>query len=534
MGLALTDDRFTPPRPKPATDEPYPSDRGIEAALIGAAIAHPDACGVLADRPSDYIWDIRLRHLRDAVVAVHLNGGYVDRVLVLARLKDAGVSDFVPESLLGECRAAAGNGLGWDLHATELDELFRRRSAIRHAAAITEAARLGSWGRYAELLERPPAYVPTRRTLALTPVHELLRTPPERRPIILDGLLRQGELMVVVAEASVGKSWWCMQMALQLAEGHGDFLGFGVRQECRVLYAHQEMDAEGAYDRWRILIGDDGTIPPRIDDCYDQISLGVLEETVQDGPRRIRRLIPGGHEELEASINEYRPDVCFIDTWGAVYDANENDKQATNAVAKQLARIAATYGCAIVVVHHYRKLGSSDAGRGDPFEAARGSSRLIDAAHTRLVIAPHYTSKEAKERNLDDESARRFADVKVRRRVGRKPAPFSMSFDPDACRWSLWEPDSTKPIKGDAKPKLPSAVESDRWTRIGRVEDIARSMGGCIPSINAFMDAINKASTDHRDRWGYDKCGRALRDAAAVGAVLCSTGDRGAQSWTLR
>lgn len=533
MGHALTNAQFTPPRPRQAADDQFPSDRGIEAAFIGAALAHTDACEALAERPPEHIWDIRLRHLRDAIVTVHEAGGYVDRALVNARLREAGVADFVPDSLLGECRVAAGNGLGWEQHNVELDELYRRRIAIRHAAAIAEAARIGSWGRYAELVERPPASAPGRQPLAVTPVHVLLAHPPERRPILLDGLLRQGELMVVVAEASVGKSWWCMQMALHLAEGHGEFLGFGIRRECRVLYAHQEMDAEGAYDRWRILIGEDGTIPPRIDDCYDQITLGVIEEQLQEGPRRTRRLIPAGYEELEARIAADRPDVCFIDTWGAVYDANENDKQATNAVAKQLARIAATYGCAIVVVHHYRKLGTSDAGRGDPFEAARGSSRLIDAAHTRLVISPHYTAKAAKERGLDEESARQFAEVRVRRRVGRKPAPFHMRFDPGTCRWDLWEPEDDEPIQGDAKAKLPSAIESDRWVRVDRVIDVARAMGGVIPSVNAFMAEVNKGITSKQHAWGYDKCGRALRDAAAAGAVECQTGDRTAKSWRL-
>jgi hypothetical protein len=85
----------------------------------------------------------------------------------------------------------------------------------------------------------------------ITPDNRILRTqsagtrPEGERPEpLIEGLLNQGEFLVLGAARGVGKSWWGMDIGHQLARGHGKVMGtFTVRRAVRVLYCHGEPDA---------------------------------------------------------------------------------------------------------------------------------------------------------------------------------------------------------------------------------------------------------------------------------------------------
>lgn len=68
--------------------------------------------------------------------------------------------------------------------------------------------------------------------------------PEGDRPLpLVDGLLTQGELLVLGAGRGIGKTWWGMDLAHQLARGQGKVMGtYTVRRAVRVLYCHGELD----------------------------------------------------------------------------------------------------------------------------------------------------------------------------------------------------------------------------------------------------------------------------------------------------
>ena len=47
----------------------------------------------------------------------------------------------------------------------------------------------------------------------------LLRTFPERRPSLIEGLLRKGETMNIIAAPKIGKSWLSLGLAFAVATG---------------------------------------------------------------------------------------------------------------------------------------------------------------------------------------------------------------------------------------------------------------------------------------------------------------------------
>jgi RecA-family ATPase len=80
-------------------------------------------------------------------------------------------------------------------------------------------------------------------------------------------------------------------------------------------------------------------------------------------------------EALVAELIARNVDVLVIDPFVSSHGVNENDNSAIDAVAKTWARIAKRANCAIVLVHHSRKLGARRCLPSPPVAVARSSPR---------------------------------------------------------------------------------------------------------------------------------------------------------------
>jgi hypothetical protein len=74
--------------------------------------------------------------------------------------------------------------------------------------------------------------------------------------------------------------------------------------------------------------------------------------------------------------------VMIVDPFVTSHNVNENDNMMINDVVDQWRAIANATGCAIMLVHHSRKLNGEAAS----IEAARGASALKDAARVRRAV----------------------------------------------------------------------------------------------------------------------------------------------------
>jgi len=529
--------RHTPPKPKPDNvARLMPHSTEAEESLLGAMLLSPRAIAAATEAgiEAGHYYAPTRGHIHHAIVTVHARGNGVDAITVAAELDAAGLLEQCGGTrALTELQAGTlGPGAAAN-HAALIVKTAEQRRFLGLLDEANAAARDGEDP--AVILARLTGAAPAAQTtkpLPVTPVHELLANPPPEPDPLIDGLLRVGELMVIAAEANVGKSWWCMQMALSLAEGFGSFVGFRVRKACKVLYVHQEMDAWGASERWRLLLGND-TMPPRICDAYDPVVLGVMEEMITEGNRRTRMIVSHGHEALEARIAADRPDAVIIDTWGAVYDGPENDKQITNAVVRELHRMAKTYQTAIVVVHHFKKPGIGAAV--DPFQEFRGSGRLNDSANTRVAITSYFTPEKAKRSNVpgvnDAEIARRYANLTVRRRSGRQPPKVSMRFDPDECRWHRWDErdeqqgdESLSRVEAAVRAREAKAAENQQ-IELTRVINAAWANGGGFVSIREACALLGES------QWSGEKM---LALAIATGVLEEIAGPNRSRAFKLK
>lgn len=196
----------------------------------------------------------------------------------------------------------------------------------------------------------------------------------DRRAYVIDGLLRRGELLNVVAPPKSGKSWLVYNIALKMAGG-GDFLGFSIPRDMRCLLIDAELHDEEL--KWRIGTTSEALgIMPK-DDLHFLCLRGLMVD--------IFKL-----EEMLTAANAGAFDVIVLD---ALYrflpeGISENDNAQMMMIYSCLDRIARTFGVSVVVVHHTSKGHQGDKAATDIGSGAGSITRATDA---QLILLPHET-----------------------------------------------------------------------------------------------------------------------------------------------
>ncbi|MEG8040614.1 AAA family ATPase [Sphingomonas sp. LR60] len=220
-------------------------------------------------------------------------------------------------------------------------------------------------------------------------------------------MLLRGSLTVVVAPGATGKTALMIGMAMALATGRS-LLGPKVWGGPKRVWLWNLEDAgeemarglQAAAIHWHISPEDIGD-RLYVDSGMDGAELKTAHET-KDGTR-INAPVIGA---LLAQLREQKIDVLIVDPFVSSHSVNENDNGAIDLVAKQWARLAAQAGCALILVHHARKLAGGEVSA----EAARGASALIAAARS-VPTLNRMTDEEAAKYGVEGEERRSYFRV---------------------------------------------------------------------------------------------------------------------------
>lgn len=203
-------------------------------------------------------------------------------------------------------------------------------------------------------------------------IDEMAEECPERRPYVIEGLLREGETMNIVASPKTGKSWFVYNLALTLANG-GKFLGWTSPSHLNCLLVDNELHSNELV--WRLQ-----TV---------EKALGVKAgKSLRVSSLRGSGLDIGGLEAMCSEIGASQYDVIILD---ALYrflpeGTSENDNAQMMLVYNALDRIGRTYGCSIIVVHHASKGEQSSKSITD---IGAGAGSITRAADSQVVLLPH-------------------------------------------------------------------------------------------------------------------------------------------------
>lgn len=207
--------------------------------------------------------------------------------------------------------------------------------------------------------------------------NELVESCPSLRPPIIDGLLREGEVMNVIASPKTGKSWLILGWAKAISEGQA-FLNLRTHQR-RVLILDNELHRETLARRIHKVCG-------REDDMLAEMPAGLFVL-----PRR------GMNNDLfhiaNALIHELKAKQIGVLILDALYRMfptsapfSENSNADMTTLYNELDRIATEANCAIIAVHHASK---GDQSQKAVTDGGSGAGAISRAADTHLFLRRH-------------------------------------------------------------------------------------------------------------------------------------------------
>ena len=208
----------------------------------------------------------------------------------------------------------------------------------------------------------------------------LKRKLPVKAPII-EGLLYHRDMVALGARRRHGKTTFVIDLALSLAEGKGEFLGYKIAGPAKTLLVLIEDDPSELQTRLSKHLGKDEEISNRV--------TIVTREDFADHGVMVEIANPKFQENLERWCETQRPDVIVLDNLSFLIGAKFNDAEQMHRVATFLYTLASKYNAALIVCAHPRK-DSLDAKTGAKritlenetdlwFEQLMGSSHFINA-----------------------------------------------------------------------------------------------------------------------------------------------------------
>jgi AAA domain len=210
-----------------------------------------------------------------------------------------------------------------------------------------------------------------QRSLKIISVAKLIAQYPTDDPIVIDGLLRLGETMNVIASPKVGKTWLAAGLAYSIAGGLS-WMGM----QC---------------SSGRVLILDCELKPSTLRFRYQKVAEAMGCDTTTVDVASLRgdgRSIIELSKDLQDSVRqgEYAAIV-----WDALYrllpaKTSENDNAGMMAIYNELDRIAEHTGASNIVIHHTSKGLQGEKALTD---VGAGAGSIARAADTHLAIRPH-------------------------------------------------------------------------------------------------------------------------------------------------
>jgi hypothetical protein len=203
--------------------------------------------------------------------------------------------------------------------------------------------------------------------------HLLRNKTPLNTPII-EGLLREGETMNLIAPPKTGKSWLATDLALAVASGDR-WLGKYKTRKGRVLLIDNELHLNLLVDRMDQIAKSRNTPTEALDNVHIKPVRGHLRDLYFIG-NYLKRFEKGFYKIIILdAFYRFLPDKM-----------EENDNRGIAGLYNYLDRLADRLGCAFVLIHHTSK--GLQAGKAVT-DVGAGAGAQSRAADTHTILRKH-------------------------------------------------------------------------------------------------------------------------------------------------
>ena len=283
-----------------------------------------------------------------------------------------------------------------------------------------------------------PASLPEPPTIG-----DLLLECPTLRPPVIQGLLRQGQTMNLIASPKTGKSWLAADLALMFATGQPLFETFATVPG-KLLLIDNELQKETIAFRMAKVADARGIAVPEF---AGQIHVESLRGRLLDLPALASWFARFSKEQFP---------VVIIDSLYRMLppETDENDNAAMCRLYNLIDAYAEQLGAAFILVHHTSKGNQSGKGVTDVGSGAGSISRATDS---HLILRPHTEPNCA----VLEAAVRSWPPVE--QRVLRWTFPVwtpTPELDPEQLRPEPFGTRSKKPVEVKESPDVKWTAES--------------------------------------------------------------------------
>ena len=362
-----------------------PSNVEAEERVLGAILLDPGCIpDVLSILKPEHFYRASHRAIYEAMLRVRASGEAVDMLTVADALKRAGKLEAAggPEAVarLADDVSTARRAPS---HARLIRDSYKLRALIQAAKSIEERAATGE-SDGADILNDALAAIQEiasdqAESVAVFTAQEMEGMEIERPPDLVTGLFWRGCVGFIAGEPKMKKSWLGAALTLALAAG-SPFLGmYPVPAKARVLFVEEE-------DPDWLLVNRSGTGRlQRLWRAMTTVSRMPLPENLHLAVRQgIRIDDEGSFLRLSRLVERVRPDMVILDSFNRIHRVNPNLDYEIKPVLDNLDRLARTYGCAAVSIHHYNKQAQGGSTRGG--QRMRGSGDIHARAECSLYV----------------------------------------------------------------------------------------------------------------------------------------------------
>lgn len=331
----------------------------------------------------------------------------------------------------------------------------RRGNSFQKLVAINQGAR--TWKEWER--ERKPKEQADDEVNSLPPIRKLNLTDIQPlRPALIDGILRQGHVMVLGGPSKAGKTQCLIELAVAVATG-GRWLGAQCSKG-RVLYVDGETDPASFLHRFQ-------GVADRLAPGDPDVSANIDVWNLRGHTEGLSRLVP----QIIAKASGGHYDLLVLDPAYKVMEGDENSAHDVGVYCNALDKLSQRLGCSVVYDHHHSKGAQGDKSSMDRVSGSGVFSRHADAIVDLIELVPTEDQNEGTSDSAWRVSAtlREFAPME----------PFNMWFrHPIHVRDYNGALDEWEPMTAARAGGRSAAVRSKLETlgKVSMIEDIVSKM----------------------------------------------------------